>query len=286
MKGDSNNKSEGENVIFLYKPFGREKIKVRREGEGIGLGEIFEQLEILHHAVGEAQDSSEEYEVDLALERIATLALSGLAMRAANGRKLAAKLLDESVRTALVDYSELAQRGNETIIGLIEGAAQVPGWVSTHKPLMDIELKFARDINQGSRFPFPRTKKTGQKGGPSILTAQNLLSNDICTYVCDMKREWLPLEMRERFSNESEYGEIHPILKKILKVPVLSLETVNEWFSLAKDILNDATDGQVISSEIMNSPPYNAMNTGSGNKFFDRLREGFEMKARALEEIQ
>lgn len=275
-----------EHPLFTYHPFTFTKYRVRLEGEGLSGEELQDALERLHDSLSSPERDSDFQEsgIDLALANLATKFMSILAARAANGKRLAAALFHHEINAALRDHRELLLRGNETLKNLVEKEPQMPGLVSTHKPLMEDEVGFANQLRQGSRFPFP--KGTSQSGrDSSILTAQHDLANCLWGHISSLRRDWLPGRIGEIENLGGRKWRIHPLVKRSLELPgELSEENFEAWYSVAVSVLNDATNNHPQSHPLFTTGRFKAMNT-TKRKFKDRLREGLLAKARALDAL-
>jgi len=268
-----------QNLFLPYEPFQWTEPKVSREEDGlIEAGEFRQVIEGVLEIFDSDHPKPEDIEIDMALAECAKIALEALAMRAGKGQQSAAGFLHNTIMKGLADYTILVDRENEQICEMLKHSKSMPGVVSLIKPLMDHELERAKKAGVGRKYSFPKTSKSQRSRGPNPRTAQHLVAGQIYNYVMENKK--LP-EIFPDLLNP-EHGKIHPIRERMIRIPALTTETVDEWMGLAKEILNDATDGQFQEFYIFNQEPYKGMNqTG---KFWDRLRDGFEAKAIGLQD--
>lgn len=273
--------SEGEkyNSLCPYEPFQWSERKVRLEGEGVEGADFQAVLDGLARALDLPESvPRRDSMIDFYLYRISTMMLSTLAARAANGKKSAAAFLDKAIREALDDHRILLMRKNPVIVQRVQDSPQMPGWVSTHKPLMEDELCFAERNEQGKNYPFP-PPASDRGRSPSILTAQHLLVDHLYNFMVSSRYDYLSDEL----FFEEEFGEVHPMTKRLRALPFpISSGNWKEWYELGVEVLNDATNGHPETHEMFRAKPFSAMNS---RKLKDRLREAFEAKGKALDRI-
>jgi hypothetical protein len=229
---------------------------------------------------------SDDRMIDYYLFRLTTLLLSAMAARAANGKESAAAYLDKAIREALDDHRTLLMRENPVIVQRVQDSPQMPGWVSTHKPLMDDEIGFAKKNEQGRNYPFKPPESRGGKK-TSILTAQNFLVDRLYKFMVDSRYDYV--SDAEFF--EDEFGKMHPMTKRLRALPFpISSTNWREWCDLGVEILSDATGGNPKGHPMFKKKvqpfekggPFAAMNSG---KFWELFEEAFKKKAKAVDSV-
>lgn len=172
---------------------------------------------------------------------------------ACNGDYTAQRALLHIARSAVDRFLEGALLKMPGVTHEAEKKPWIPGFIGLAKEINSEMQGICRKVNQGNRFPLPLAAPgiKGKKRKASLATAQNRLVHLLFDHMNSYRHNAAIYE-RNRSGGLArileECGDhVSPLVRKMMNLNPCSPETVHEWITLSREVIEDATNGNPAS---------------------------------------
>ena len=163
-----------------------------------------------------------------------------LFLSAMNGDEVSQRYFFDSTRFLTVRFVDLLRADFPAMKRKARGAPDIPGLISLLPDCQAEMIKLCERVGQGQHHPL---LMKGGHGSPKMRSSspQNLL----------VQKLWAWLDERRRSASQwsvlldENFGWIHPQESKIINLPPLTSESVEEWMGVSWLVLEDAAGGDL-----------------------------------------